>query len=128
MLRWPCRRFLRCDKRISSSQWRSPNSVPQAAPASLPHSIYVRLWSAIHNVNYASRTKAAEAYEKWTAEFKHAALRNEISEQEYISKVVGDIRVDNTETSPALQTLKRADPPKTVTTLQVKKKKKKTED
>ena len=101
------------------------HTTPEAAPASFSHSNYVRLWSAIHNVNYASITKTAEAYVRWSADMRHAASRSGISDEGYLTEVIGRGHVDNPVVLKDPSLLKRTEPPKSITTLQVKKKKQK---
>lgn len=95
----------------------------QAHPAALPHSTYIKLWSQIHNVNYASLEKAAEGYTKWKEDLRHATKRTGASDANYEVALYGGVEVDNPITS-ATNALKRVEPPKQVNTLQVKKKKK----
>ncbi|KAK9898145.1 hypothetical protein P389DRAFT_193204 [Cystobasidium minutum MCA 4210] len=95
----------------------------KSATASLPHATYVKLWSQIHNVNYASVDKAAEGYAKWKADLEHACKRTGSTDADFSAAVYGSVDVDNAVTVPA-ESLKRAEPPKQVNTLQVKKKKK----
>jgi regulator of Ty1 transposition protein 109 len=97
---------------------------PTSATASMPYATYVRLWSAVHNVNYASMAKAAEAYTKWKEDLKSASMRTGANTEEYETEVFGAVKVDNPVVSDAQNSLKRQEPPKAVTTLQVKKKKK----
>jgi regulator of Ty1 transposition protein 109 len=95
----------------------------RTTPASLPQSTYNRLWSQIHNINYASLEKAGESYEKWRTEIQLACKRTGASDAEYEDEVYGVLDVDNPLQSPA-ESLKRAEPPRQVNSLQVKKKKK----
>lgn len=104
---------------------------PTPAKAALPHASYVKLWSAIHNVDYSSQTKSTEAFSKWIADLKHAVQRHAQDHDGHIGdEVFGQVAVDRpfdpTATSSASISsgLKRSDAPATVTTLQVKKKKK----
>lgn len=90
------------------------------APAALPHSTYIRLWSQIHNVDYSSIDKAHEGYARWSSDVGHACIRTGAAKEVYESHAYGDIEIDNA----SLPSLKRSDPPKQVNTLQVKKKKK----
>lgn len=94
-----------------------------AAPAALPHSTYVRLWSQIHNINYSDLEKAREGYAKWYSDLKHACIRTGASKEVYEVYASGSVEVDNS-LLPEPNPLKRPDPPKQVNTLQVKKKKK----
>lgn len=109
----------------SESQTKSAHlkHTVKPAPGAFPHSTYIKLWSQVHNVNYASMEKAAEAYSRWKADVEHACKRTGTTDAEYQGAVYGSVDVDNPLT-PAADSLKRPEPPKQVNTLQVKKKKK----
>lgn len=98
-------------------------AAPEGSPGALSHSTYVRLWSLIHNVDYSSAEKASTVYAKWKEELRSAALRQGAGEAEHDEYVSGEIAVDNPADAP-MNPLKRAEPPKQVNTLMVKKKKK----
>lgn len=89
---------------------------------SLPYSIYVKIWSSIHNVNYASQSVATAAYLRWKAEIRSAADRCGITQDERESEISGSIVTDNPEVPNSGS--KRSEPPVVINSLQPKKKKK----
>ena len=98
------------------------HNAPQPAPASLSHSNYVRLWSSVHNVDYASFNKSTDAYEHWISDLQQAVVRGVASEQDWNDEAAGSVTVSNTAILNEPNLLKRVLPLKPVTSLQVKKK------
>lgn len=104
----------------SAQAGTSKKAAPAALPCSVSHASYIRLWQAVHNVNYASLDAAQLAHRKWSTEL-HAfiARTGTVSDEEYARHVESTaIHVDR-----PVQNLKRPEPPK-VTNLLVRKKKK----
>jgi hypothetical protein len=96
-----------------------------STPAALPYAAYVKIWSAIHNIDYSSLEKATSSYTKWVRDLRPASLRHSVIEEVFERESVGRIEVDNPSVRPESTTsLKRSEPPKQVNTLMVKKKKK----
>lgn len=95
-----------------------------APEAALPYASYVKLWSAIHNVDYSSTVKASQSYRKWLGDVKSAASRHGIGAAVFEAELHGSLLIDNPNASAESLSLKRSEPPKQVNTLMVKKKKK----
>ncbi|KAL7006221.1 hypothetical protein EMMF5_004107 [Cystobasidiomycetes sp. EMM_F5] len=108
---------------LHDSQKKHAHS-PQAVRGALVHGDYIRLWSAIHNVDYSSLDKAGRAYTQWTADVISAASRNQDTAKDLTSHVKRCLSVNNAMPEAKIASTKRMDPPKAVTTLQPRKKKK----
>ena len=95
--------------------------LPHEDDASLPYASYVKLWSTIHNINYADNPKIPDAYAHWREDVRAAARRSGISEAHIDSEMCGYVQVDNPDAVVIVE--KRKEAP-VVNSLQPKKKKK----
>lgn len=105
-----------------------PSSSDQAslhAPEhALSYATYVRLWSAIHNLNYASLSAASEGYAKWKKDIHAAATRESIPQDVFTNHTASRVSVDNPTQLESEAEKKRKEAPKPTTNLLVRKKKK----